>query len=167
MPPPFKLSKASIGEAAMTRYAEIDKARETLARPPFTARDERREGAPASSPAEPPPVERRVTREIRKINEFHAGLERERRQSEREEKREQQHQQRARADDWNGWCDGRIANALADERRSVLPVVAEHVAELKAEIAELKTQIEEMRKAVNSEQARVIDLPNMLQRRTA
>jgi hypothetical protein len=151
----------------------VARSRATLSRPPFTSGREAREDCRSTPTNDDPPVlppfERRGDRMRRRLDEFHAGLERERRQNEREEKRERQQRQHRNAQaqaGWDQWCDGRIAHALDADRRSTVEAIAEQFAKLKARIARLETELEETRKAVNADNAKIVDLPNLLHRRT-
>ena len=82
-------------------------------------------------------------------------------------------------DAWNAWCDQKIANALAAERQAVVQMIAEEMSdalaetrndlaaeakELRLEVEALRATLEELRAVINSEKAKVIDLPSPLWR---
>jgi hypothetical protein len=123
----------------------------------------------------PPHIESRNERHRREIDEQEEQFERERRQMRREERREKQ----ADWSQWENWVDAKIANAIAEERRMAMPIMAEEVKaainliydelmeDVKAvrkEIMELRSTMDQLRSMVRAESAKVIDLPNPLRR---
>jgi hypothetical protein len=118
--------------------------------------------------------------------------ERERRAAERELRREQRRDRLIRrryegaqpaaatraGDDWNAWCDTRIAEALdrerdalaegfgegiakllADEREATSRAIRDEIRDLKIEIAKLGSEAAELRAALAGNRSRVVDLP--------
>jgi hypothetical protein len=118
--------------------------------------------------------------------------ERERRAAERELRREQRRDRLIRrryegaqpaaatraGDDWNAWCDTRIAEALdrerdalaegfgegiakllADAREATSRAIRDEIRDLKIEIAKLGSEAAELRAALAGDRSRVVDLP--------
>jgi hypothetical protein len=140
---------------------------------------EARKSSPIEEPIRYERVESLNERHRREIDEQEKQFECERVARKREERRSKQ----ADWSQWENWADAKIADALAHERRLVLPVINEEVkkaieqiyddvaAEVKAlrlEIAALQStleqSVEQLHGMVRADKAKVIDLPNPLRR---